>query len=169
MSEKSAIPVIQEVNDQQHIEMISVRLGKFSIGEREMIIEHSHGGAWMPVKAEVFKLNDHEVGDYLPSKVFVHDGEIYLMFYVNDQLPNAVRPFEDDVCYGWLIDWVPGWRVRYPALSRVFIDQVIVDGRMKILFISDSATYESLLSVPERKIELDGELAMYTSKQHRWA
>jgi hypothetical protein len=47
---------------------------------------------------------------------------------------------------------------------------VSVNGETKILFIANSATYESLLSVPERKIALEGDLAVYASNsKHRWA
>lgn len=167
MTTTSNIPVLDKANDQQHIEITSIELDKYKLGEREMLIQQKVGTGWSDMTVDVYRIDHHEVGYYIPSKVLPIKGKLHLMYYTNPDLPDAVRPFEDGVCYAWLIEWNPGRKYRYPALSRVFIDQIIVDGRAMSLFIASSLTYESLLSVPERKIQLDGDLAVY-NKQHRW-
>jgi hypothetical protein len=159
--QQSNIPFLDEVNDQQHIVIQSLALEDYLIGDKLLVIEHGHGNAWQQVTAPVYKIDHRELGYYIPSKVLAVNGHMHAVYYTNPDLPNAVKPFEDGICYAWALAWNPNTHFRYPALSRVFIDQVIMGNTIKTLFMASSSTYESLLAVPERKIDLDGELAMY--------
>ena len=169
MSEtQSNIPFEQMVNDQQHIEMISIALDDYYVGDHRMVIERGFGTysetLWHTMGAAVHKINHPVVGSYLPTKVIVHDGKMHMLFYVNRDMPGAIRPFEDDgVFYAWAIDWQPEAKFRYPALSRVFVDHVNVNGKIVMLFIADSATYESLLFTPTKEVPLH-----VPNKTHRW-
>jgi hypothetical protein len=157
----SNIPFLETINDQQHIVIQSLAIDNYSIGNKELVIEYGYGPTWNRAVVPVYKINHPDLGCYIPSKVLAADGKMHALYYTNPDLPDAVKPFDDGICYAWALEWNPLVKFRYPALSRVFIDQVVMGDKIKTLFMASSSTYESLLAVPERKVELDGELAMY--------
>lgn len=165
VTEKSNIPVIERAGNEQYIEMVTLQLDKYSIGERKLCVQEK-AGQWFDVTTEIYRIDHNELGYYIPSKVLPIGGKLHLMYYTNPDLPNAIRPFEDGVCYAWTLRWTPTAKFRYPALSRVFIDQVMVGNTVVSLFITGSSTYEGLLSVPEPK-ELHDDLVIY-KQSHRW-
>lgn len=166
VTEKSNIPVLDAAVDQQHIEIVSLALDKYSIGNRELVVQKKLGSAWSNIDTTIYRIDHPELGCYIPSKVMPIGGKLHLMYYTNPDLPNAIRPFDDGVCYAWMLHWTPTVVYRYPALSRVFIDQVVVGDGAVSLFIADGSTYESLLAVPEPK-ELPDDLLIY-KRSHRW-
>ena len=160
MSEKgSSIPVVER-NDAGWMTIDHLELNqRYSIGERELDVEVQHNGVWERLKAEVFRVNHHNLGRYIPSKALLINGQVVLTFYVHNALANSLSnagmAFSDGIFYAWAVPWQVGTRIRYPAMSRVYIDQLIDThtGKVSNLFICDPSTYESLLTVKENHSE----------------
>jgi hypothetical protein len=167
VTEKSNIPIVDRQGNEQHIEMVSLQLDKYSIGSRKMSVQFKVGSQWFDVDTEVYRIDHPDLGCYIPSKVLPIGGKLHLMYYTNPDLPNAIRPFEDGMCYAWTLHWTPTTTYRYPALSRVFIDQIVMGDSVVSLFIAGSSTYEGLLSVPEPTKKLPDDLIVY-KQSHRW-
>lgn len=157
----SNLPTMDHAVDQAFITIKSLALDTYSIGDRQLMVERGKGGRFELVTVPVFMVNHAELGAYMPSKAMCAHGKVHLLFYTHMDLPGAIRPFEDGVFYAWIINWTPGVEVRYPALSRVFIDQVVCGDEIKILFIASSGVFEGLLAVPEKKADIEEELARF--------
>ena len=160
----------------QYIEMRHLNVEPYRHDRVELAVEFTFNGedSGIPLKWERLTpgrlyLVDHPVlGSYIPSKVISRAGMLTFIYYVNPDLPDAIRPFADGQCYVWVVEWRADMQLRYPAEARVFIDQVIDarNGNIYTVFITSTGEFAKLVPGPEevkRAIELEGDLAIYTS------
>jgi hypothetical protein len=165
---ESNIPKIE----QSWLEMRNLRIEPYKIPRVELTLEwtttmHGPEAPWQKVvPSKLFLINHPVWGSYIPAKVVICNGNITFVYYVNQDLPPETRPFSDGECYAWVVKWDPDMHMRYPVETRVFIDQVIdtVNGDVYTVFITSKQQFDMLTGnvVPERKIELEGDLAVYT-------
>lgn len=150
--EKSSLPPLEEIIEQASMKIVTIKISAFPSELWETnVYKQAGGGRRVPLVARVYEVDDRavEVQGYLPSKIWYDDG-LYGLFYVNETLPKAARPFKGKlyVMYTY-ID--PNVVLDYDANIRVLIDQVLMqDGKMAHLFVFGEEQATSLL-VEKRK------------------
>jgi hypothetical protein len=148
------------------IVMDSLELTKYAIPSVDMAIQWRYVDEeqwrdYNPGRGWTFKIDHPVLGSYIPSKVAMVNGNLHFFYYVNQGLPDPVRPFSDGHCYVWVAQWSPTRVWRYPADVRVFIDQLVVGDNIYYVFVTSESEYQKLTSAPERTIELVDDLAIY--------
>jgi hypothetical protein len=156
------------IPDPQYVEIRSLAINQYEIPTKQLNVEWTYvdEDQWHNlVPGHMYKIEHPVWGSYIPSKVICSRGELYLIYYVNPDLPIGVRPFTEGYCYAWVTEWSPTLDYRYPAESRVFIDQVVdvSSGKVFTVFITSATEFEKLTFslTAERKIALEGDLAIY--------
>ncbi len=109
-------------------------------------IEDKGTGKIWPLKAMVCEITDKRVLGYIPSKTFnVGWNEFMLMFYINETLPDAVRPFKKRMFAMWAqLDYEEA--LLYDINIRLFMDQVKTDTGFVYFFIFGEDEYDSIIA-----------------------
>lgn len=153
---KSNLPPIEN----QFIGIKTLSLTDYVIPTQPLAVEFKPVGAgeWASVvPSKLYHIDHPELRSYIPSKVFAKDEQFTFLYYTNDTLPDAVRPFGDGGCYVWWMEFGTTLEYRYPANVRVMIDQVTdrSSGDVYIVLIASAEEFDKLRinKVPKHKIE----------------
>jgi len=119
------------------VSIITVCLETFPSAIVEVRVGMGEEGFGNRITAAIYRLTDDRIIGYMPSRAFYHENKLFLLYYVNPDMPVASRPFGGDYCYAFVHRFDPSeGELIYNADTRVFIDQVINnDGQMNFLFM----------------------------------
>lgn len=154
--------IIKEEIEMQRMRVttISILPCRWKVVETNFDISYGMNPTTVPFRAEICELDEEEVRGYLPSKVWwekvVGDksarehGTFKLLYYVNEQMPQTVRPFGGKI-YA-MKAYVSDGSLYYDSAIRMFVDQIMTDGGMVYFFIFDELTMKEILNINEQKI-----------------
>lgn len=122
MEQKSLLPSYSSIIDEVSMKMKMVKLNDCSSFVAKAFIEIDK----KPITVRVHKIEDAEVNNYLPHKIWhTHRDDFVLFYYLNSS--NPVRPFLNQIPYVFVVYQAPHQTLTYDGRVNVFIDQVRLD------------------------------------------
>lgn len=148
MKEGSALPSVVEMEEEfsrNKMNVICVDLVGVEWVDVGTKFDYEDGYGGGEVLGRMCHLDGYEeVGGYIPSKVFWSNGSLKLVYYTNDSLPDAVKPFKGRT-YIMVSDLVIGGRLKYDLGVRMFMDQIKREDDWVNVFIFDSGSFHDII------------------------
>jgi hypothetical protein len=143
---KSGLPPLQEVVEQVTMRIITVNTNSMPkvVKETTLTVTNERGHK-SNVVAPIIEITDSRVQGFMPSKIWWNDSDdsFDILFYVNNSLPKAVRPFKDKM---YLMSFYPqSMTVEYDVNVRLFLDQIKTNAGMAFVVMFGDESYKSLV------------------------
>jgi hypothetical protein len=98
-----------------------------------------------PLQARICEIDGEGIQGAIPSKIFAHGwDEFTLVYYINDSLPPAVRPFKGKTYMMWAY-LCKHESLLYNTQATLFIDQINTDHGLIYVFIFDETNHNLLV------------------------
>ncbi|MCK9371195.1 hypothetical protein M0R04_14885 [Candidatus Dojkabacteria bacterium] len=128
------------------VENVTLDSSAWTVVTTKLETEDKMTGKVWPLKAQLCEITESRVLGYIPSKT-LNTGwnEFMMMFYINETLPDAARPFKKKM-YAM---WAPLYEYEtllYDINTRLFMDQIETNDGFVYFFIFGEDEYDSIIA-----------------------
>ena len=149
---ESTLPSLEEMREANTMKIVSIGTKFLS---KSVVKTGLHrcdaAGCVYPVVGDLYVIDDQRVQGFMPSKVLWCDDEYRVIYYVCHSLPQNVRPFEGNT-YMLVFDVAVNDVIEYGMTMRLFIDQIVVDDRVKYIVMFGDETYNEITLTPKKGV-----------------
>ena len=143
---QSNLPSVEEVMEEKRRKLMNVKVRSVPDYEWKKVRSLLEYGDGEDVYVNICQISGEEAG-YIPSKVW-YDNGFKLLFYMNDSMPDEIRPFSDETYLMYFkleVDKV----LKYDIDIRMFMDQIMTDIGMVYFCVFGKSNYKLIIGEGE--------------------